>query len=271
MMTAWVHCNVCYRLPSQNNKISFHLTSCGHLLCSNCNNVEQSKHCPICKRRVTVMEINRNLRADLQIFFRNPKDLLQQYLKNLRDVLIFQSTQRSRLNKARRTQENKMAKLMANAQAQLKRKADAEKAIVAEKLDLQKELTALKRRFRELQATLLALREAEAHKRTATPVLARTNRFSLPRIGLTERGERDGPESSFVATSTPNNDCQTVHHRDLRGVNTSLKHVAASFANCGKESSPIVPSKVLSTPDILGVKNYSDSSLQKDHIKPFVF
>uniref|UniRef100_A0A0M3HUH6 RING-type domain-containing protein n=1 Tax=Ascaris lumbricoides TaxID=6252 RepID=A0A0M3HUH6_ASCLU len=257
-MTAWVHCNVCYRLPSQNNKVSFYLTSCGHLLCSNCNNVEKSKHCPVCKRRATVLELNRNLRADLQIFFRNPKDLLQQYLKNLKDVLTFQSTQRSRLNKARRTQQSKIAKLAANARAQLKKKADAEKIIVAEKLDLQKELNALKRRFRELQATLLARREAEARKRTATPVSARTSRFSLPRNGLAERGERDGHESSFVATSTPNNDCQTMHRRGLRGANTSLKHVAASFANCGKEPSPIVPSKVLSTPDILGVKNYGD-------------
>lgn len=29
-------------------------------------------------------------------------------------------------------------------------------------------------------------------------------------VGLAERGERDGHESSFVATSTPNNDCQTM-------------------------------------------------------------
>lgn len=65
---------------------------------------DQSKHCPICKHRATVMEINRSLRADLQIFFRNPKDLLQEYLKNLKEVLVFQNSQRSRLNKARRTQ-----------------------------------------------------------------------------------------------------------------------------------------------------------------------
>uniref|UniRef100_A0A8R1XZI4 Uncharacterized protein n=1 Tax=Onchocerca volvulus TaxID=6282 RepID=A0A8R1XZI4_ONCVO len=41
---------------------------------------------------------------DLQIYFRNPKQLLEQYVKNLRAVLDFQSSHRQNLQKAKQEQ-----------------------------------------------------------------------------------------------------------------------------------------------------------------------
>lgn len=48
-----------------------------------------------------VLEINRLLRPEHQMYFRNPKELLETYVKNINSVLDFQAHHRSRLMKAR--------------------------------------------------------------------------------------------------------------------------------------------------------------------------
>lgn len=57
-----------------------------------------------CSKHANAVKINRNLRTDLQMYFRNPKELLEQYVKNLNAVLDFQSSHRQHLQKAKQEQ-----------------------------------------------------------------------------------------------------------------------------------------------------------------------
>lgn len=57
-----------------------------------------------CSKHANAVKINRNLRSDLQMYFRNPKELLDQYVKNLNAVLDFQSSHRQHLQKAKQEQ-----------------------------------------------------------------------------------------------------------------------------------------------------------------------
>lgn len=61
-------------------------------------------HCMRCSKHANAVKINRNLRSDLQMYFRNPKELLEQYVKNLNAVLDFQSSHRQNLQKAKQEQ-----------------------------------------------------------------------------------------------------------------------------------------------------------------------
>lgn len=61
-------------------------------------------HCMRCSKHANAVKINRNLRSDLQMYFRNPKELLEQYVKNLNAVLDFQSSHRQHLQKAKQEQ-----------------------------------------------------------------------------------------------------------------------------------------------------------------------
>lgn len=64
----------------------------------------------MCRKPTKILEINRTLRPEHQMLFRNPKDLLEMYVKNINSVLDFQAHHRSRLFKAR--QEQVMCYLM---------------------------------------------------------------------------------------------------------------------------------------------------------------
>lgn len=43
--------------------------------------------------------MNRSLKSDVQMFFRHPKELLNQYMRNMKSVLEFQTFHRSHLQK----------------------------------------------------------------------------------------------------------------------------------------------------------------------------
>ena len=52
--------------------------------------LQGNKTCPYCKKAAQFIEINRSLKPDLQIMFRNPRELAAEYMKNLGSVLDFQ-------------------------------------------------------------------------------------------------------------------------------------------------------------------------------------
>lgn len=62
--------------------------------------IEHVGKCLVCGHSITLLQINRNMRSDVQIFFRDPKDLLKRYVENVIAVLDFQNGHRTRLNKA---------------------------------------------------------------------------------------------------------------------------------------------------------------------------
>lgn len=62
--------------------------------------IEHVGKCLVCGHSITLLQINRNMRSDVQMFFRDPKDLLKRYVENVIAVLDFQNGHRTRLNKA---------------------------------------------------------------------------------------------------------------------------------------------------------------------------
>ncbi|VDM50608.1 unnamed protein product [Toxocara canis] len=249
-MGDWLHCNVCFRLPTQKGEVAFFFTSCGHIICGKCN-TDQSGQCRVCNRRAKVLEINHKLPPDVLMFFRDPKNLLEGYVKTVTSVLNFQSGHRSRLSKARQDQQLKAVSMAASMRAELKKKAENEKKILEEKGALQKEVEKLRHQCRKLETVIAEFEKGNRQQSRTTPSSARRN-------GCGERGLRTPLEFSFIATSTPNSDCQKMHPNSA-GRGTSLKHVAAVFAGGGNEPSPVVAGDLLTTPDILGVKKSSPS------------
>lgn len=73
-------------------------------------------HCMRCSKHANAVKINRNLRSDLQMYFRNPKELLEQYVKNLNAVLDFQSSHRQHLQKAKQEQAGSLRESIVNLQ-----------------------------------------------------------------------------------------------------------------------------------------------------------
>ena len=57
---------------------------------------QQPLTCLVCKVHAQFIEINRNLRPEMKIYFQNPRDVAAQYFKNLTSVIDFQDKQRAR-------------------------------------------------------------------------------------------------------------------------------------------------------------------------------
>uniref|UniRef100_A0A915Q1D3 RING-type domain-containing protein n=1 Tax=Setaria digitata TaxID=48799 RepID=A0A915Q1D3_9BILA len=255
-MGDWIHCNVCIRMPSQGNEqFPFYFTSCGHIICGKCYETGPQDQCVRCNKRANAVKINRNLRTDLQMFFRNPKELLEQYIKNLNAVLDFQSGHRQHLQRARQEQQKKAMKYVISAQLVMKQKTERERKILAEKDSLIREIEKLRHHAQKLEQML------------ATSSVARNNLQSPHSAGRTTRSsvastERSGGCSSGrFATSTPISDCLETNGFKLAGGNRSLSRVAAAFSHSGIEPSPIaLSSAAFTTPDILGLRKNTEKS-----------
>uniref|UniRef100_A0A915BUX3 RING-type domain-containing protein n=1 Tax=Parascaris univalens TaxID=6257 RepID=A0A915BUX3_PARUN len=258
-MGEWLHCNVCCRIPNARGEVAFFFTSCGHILCKICK-ADQTGQCRVCGRGAKFLEINHKLPANILLFFRDPKDLLEQYVKNVTRVLNFQSGHRNRLHNARREQQCRAEKMIASARAEIKKRTDIEKAMAEERKALQEELEKLRQQCRKLES-IIDNYEKGARQQIQTSTSARIN-------GYKERGLRSPLDSSFIATSTPNSDCQKLHPNSAFR-STSLKHVAAVFTGGGAEPSPVIADHLLTTPDILGVRKSAPPGRLHSHFDHF--
>ncbi|VDO97835.1 unnamed protein product [Heligmosomoides polygyrus] len=153
----WIHCNACGRQPAQG--VVFFFSNCGHLVCHKCTanavSAEGKNHsgtCPVCEKKCSFVEINRNLRPDLQVLFRNPKDLATQYMKTLSQVLEFQASNRTRLATLASEREKKAVKFAHLARDEIKRRIDLENKAVKEHMRLKCELDMERLRCRDLEA-----------------------------------------------------------------------------------------------------------------------
>ncbi|VDM96324.1 unnamed protein product [Thelazia callipaeda] len=250
-MGDWIHCNVCIRMPTTQTaeQCPFFFTSCGHIICSKCRETVPQDQCPRCSKRSNSVKINRNLRADLQMYFRNPKDLLEQYVKNLNSVLDFQSTHRQHLQKAKQEQQKKTMKYVISAQLAIKQKSEKERKTLAEKDALVREIEKLRHHAQKLEQ-LLAMNSA-SRSSSKSPHSAARSRSAAS-------SERNcGSSSGRFATSTPLSDCLEDDFK-LEN-NRSLSRVAAAFARSGIEPSPIALSTAaITTPDMLGLRKKSE-------------
>ncbi|GMS80140.1 hypothetical protein PENTCL1PPCAC_2315, partial [Pristionchus entomophagus] len=159
MSSDWIHCNCCQSTPVQN--VQFAFTSCGHIVCKKCqSNIPNPTSCPYCKKNAKFMEINRTLKPEMQMYFRNPRDLANEYMKNLSSVLDFQHGHRSRFARAQQEKNNKMMKFATAAQGEIKKRIDSEKRAITECKEFRSENEKLKLHNEQLES-LLAARDLE--------------------------------------------------------------------------------------------------------------
>ncbi|KAI1706391.1 zinc-RING finger domain-containing protein [Ditylenchus destructor] len=131
----FVHCNQCFICPSTDahRKVVFLMSSCGHLFCHKCIKSAVDASCRICQKRCTYLEVNRNLKPELQIFFRNPSELAAQYLKNIKSVMDFQKYQRDRLQKYRDVKANKVMQYAESSQSEVSKRVQGERSALNER------------------------------------------------------------------------------------------------------------------------------------------
>ncbi|EFO22048.2 hypothetical protein LOAG_06438 [Loa loa] len=257
-MGDWIHCNVCIRMPSQGNEqYPFYFTSCGHIICGKCYEAAPQDHCMRCSKHANAVKINRNLRSDLQMYFRNPKELLEQYVKNLNAVLDFQSSHRQHLQKAKQEQAAEESNEIRNISATRNEAEDRERKsspffrkALAEKESLVREIDKLRHHAQKLEQML------------ATSSVSRNTPHSAGRSkggSLTSTERSGGGSSGRFATSTPISDCLETDGFKLAGDNRSISRVAAAFSRSGIEPSPIALSaSAITTPDMLGLRRRSE-------------
>nr|CAR63560.1 hypothetical protein [Angiostrongylus cantonensis] len=258
MANDWIHCNACYRQPAQG--IVFFFSSCGHIICHKCaSTADRAKldcSCPVCRRKCAFVEINRSLRPELQVFFRNPKELATQYMKSLSQVLEFQGSNRSRFIKHIAAKEKKATKFAHLARDEIKRRIELESKAVEEHARLKCELDMERMRCRDLEAKLTEnekkIEELRKGFCTMQPPVACSD------SGIDAEMETDSGLSFLnVATSTPirsyspNNRFTSTGHRNRN-------HISEMFlASSDDVPSPITFSsdQPMTTPAMLGIKH----------------
>ncbi|KAJ1370332.1 hypothetical protein KIN20_032035 [Parelaphostrongylus tenuis] len=263
MANDWIHCNACYRQPSQG--IVFLFSSCGHIICQKCaTTADKTKlecSCPVCQRKCTFVEINRSLRPELQIYFRNPKDLATQYMKTLAQVLEFQASNRSRFTKHIAEKEKKATKFAHLARDEIKRRIELESNAVEENTRLKCELNMERMRCRDLEAKLSENEKKIEELRKGIC----TMQSQVPRSdsGIDAEMESESGLSFLnVATSTPIHSCSPKNRFTSTG-HRNRNHISEMFlASSDEIPSPITfPSdQPLTTPAMLGIKHSRRSS-----------
>ncbi|KAK6737320.1 hypothetical protein RB195_019800 [Necator americanus] len=257
MANDWIHCNACYRQPTQ--RVTFFLSSCGHIMCQKCVSVpsrkESDESCLVCNKKCAFAEINRNLRPELQILFRNPKDVATQYMKSLSQVLEFQGTNRTRLAKHVAEREKKAVKFAHLAREEIKKRIEMENKAVEEHARLKHELDMERFRCRALEVKLAEhekqLEELQKNISVVPPVVARSD------SGIDAEMEIDSNVSFLnVATSTPIKKCSPMNRFTSTG-HRNRNHIAEMFlTNTDDALSPITFStdQIMTTPAMLGLK-----------------
>lgn len=209
------------------------------------------------------MEINRTLKPEMQMYFRNPRDLASEYMKNLSSVLDFQHGHRSRFARAQQEKTNKMMKWASTAQGEIKKRIDSEKRVMTECKEVRSENEKLKMHNEQLEA-LLAARDKEIAR------LRNTGSYSSPTAGArmeyqrSDSGLGDTPMSSLsfidAITSTPiNRGDSPVHGYGARKKSRDRLKQMFQSAN-GSIPSPIVRPDQMVTPAMLGYNKKRSSS-----------
>eukprot|EP00118_Oscarella_pearsei_P018339 m.187673 g.187673 ORF g.187673 m.187673 type:complete len:140 (+) comp39366_c0_seq20:85-504(+) len=107
----WIHCNSCYvQRPGPGEE--FLLTSCGHIICSNCvvRRAPRDGTCLICGSGCSTMAISASMKPQLKIYFEDLGDLMKKQRKTLTEVYDFQKSHRERLQShAKKVQGTRLA------------------------------------------------------------------------------------------------------------------------------------------------------------------
>uniref|UniRef100_A0A915E8X4 Uncharacterized protein n=1 Tax=Ditylenchus dipsaci TaxID=166011 RepID=A0A915E8X4_9BILA len=137
-------CAMFARIPPIDQFYLFYFSSCGHLFCST---VQRSKPS-------SLLEVNRNLRPEVQMYFRSARDLSVQYMQNLKSVMEFQGHHRHRLQHvSERT--SKAVKFAGAAKAQIEENGGEGKKMSAERTQMIRELEKQAERSRIMEKMLV--------------------------------------------------------------------------------------------------------------------
>ncbi|GMT10721.1 hypothetical protein PFISCL1PPCAC_2018, partial [Pristionchus fissidentatus] len=261
MSSDWIHCNSCMCSPSPN--VQFTFSSCGHIVCKKClSKIPNASACPYCKKNAKFMEINRTLKPEMQMFFRNPRDLANEYMKNITSVLDFQHGHRSRFARAQQEKNNKMMKFATAAQGEIKKRIDSEKRAVNECMEFRSENEKLKMHNQKLES-LLASRDMEIERLRSAPSYSPTvgarNEYQRSDSGL---GDTPMSSLSFIdaITSTPINRSESPSH-GYSGRKKSRDRLKQMFQSVnGTIPSPIVRPDQMVTPAMLGINKKRSAS-----------
>ncbi|CAH1401793.1 unnamed protein product [Nezara viridula] len=89
----WVFCNSCFIKPSQGKKKrQFFMTSCCHILCDNCTQLD-AKTCKKCASPCMIVQCNNQMPEEIKEVFIDVSDTIPKLIK----VLDFQEKNRSKL------------------------------------------------------------------------------------------------------------------------------------------------------------------------------
>lgn len=114
-MSDWVHCNKCFIQPSGSFSRQYHLTNCGHLLCSecldtckylildmiknfagqqSCNINKTPLHCYVCSRsNISIIRISSNMEKKVKNFFLDINQLWINRMSKISKIYQFQNRQ----------------------------------------------------------------------------------------------------------------------------------------------------------------------------------
>lgn len=123
--------------------------------------------CHVCRMSTKVLEINRNLRSEMQVYFRNPKDLASQFMSQLKSVIEFQEKQKASFLKFEIDKRNKALKCAKEMQSTLKKRSIVEKQMLVERTEMKAQLEVSAAKIKSLEAKL-AEKDVEIEKLTKT-------------------------------------------------------------------------------------------------------
>ncbi|KAJ8272544.1 hypothetical protein GJAV_G00090440 [Gymnothorax javanicus] len=85
----WLHCNCCFQSDGRILAVS----SCGHITCEGC--VKSVGQCNICGVACSYLPISDKMRAQEQVYFRDPLKLIQSRMEHIAQIALFQQKQKN--------------------------------------------------------------------------------------------------------------------------------------------------------------------------------
>ncbi|XP_077589099.1 putative E3 SUMO-protein ligase RNF212 [Stigmatopora nigra] len=105
-MSNWIYCNACFLPPS--SQIQLALTSCGHIICSNCYYKGDQLKCLICNENCQMRRLSNKSPPEMKAMFHDINVTAKQQMLEINEVLKFQDRQSNRLLKYYRTRNEKV-------------------------------------------------------------------------------------------------------------------------------------------------------------------
>ncbi|XP_075868445.1 putative E3 SUMO-protein ligase RNF212 [Nelusetta ayraudi] len=94
-MSFWISCNSCFLSPANDRKLA--LTSCGHVICNVCYGKGKPGSCLICNARCKIAPLSDKSSTEVKALFSDLSVVAKKYLKEISEVITFQSGHKRRL------------------------------------------------------------------------------------------------------------------------------------------------------------------------------